>query len=81
VLVVFDPAVTSYEDILRLFWENHDPTQGMRQGNDRGTQYRSAVYWTSEAQREVAEASRARFVFAHAAIAREQQGAEVVAGG
>ena len=61
VLVVFDPGLTSYEEILRLFWENHDPTQGMRQGNDRGTQYRSAVYWTSEAQRKAAEASRARF--------------------
>ena len=61
VLVVFDAAVTSYEEILRLFWENHDPTQGMRQGNDRGTQYRSAIYWTSEAQREAAEASRARY--------------------
>ncbi|HEY6055635.1 MAG TPA: peptide-methionine (S)-S-oxide reductase MsrA [Gaiellaceae bacterium] len=58
VLVVFDPAVTSYEAILRLFWENHDPTQGMRQGNDVGTQYRSAVYWTTEAQRAAAEASR-----------------------
>jgi peptide-methionine (S)-S-oxide reductase len=58
VLIVFDPAVTSYEEMLRLFWENHDPTQGMRQGNDVGTQYRSAVYWTSEAQRSAAEASR-----------------------
>jgi peptide-methionine (S)-S-oxide reductase len=57
VLVVFDPAKTSYEEILRLFWENHDPTQGMRQGNDAGTQYRSAIYWTSEQQRGVAEAS------------------------
>jgi peptide-methionine (S)-S-oxide reductase len=57
VLVVFDPAKTSYEEILRLFWENHDPTQGMRQGNDVGTQYRSAIYWTSEQQRELAEAS------------------------
>ena len=46
VLVVFDPAVTSYDEMLRLFWENHDPTQGMRQGNDMGTQYRSAIYWT-----------------------------------
>ena len=61
VLVVFDPKMTSYEEILRLFWENHDPTQGMRQGNDVGTQYRSAVYWTTEAQREAAEASRAAF--------------------
>jgi peptide-methionine (S)-S-oxide reductase len=61
VLVVFDPKVTSYDEILRLFWENHDPTQGMRQGNDVGTQYRSAIYWTDDAQREVAEASRAMF--------------------
>jgi peptide-methionine (S)-S-oxide reductase len=58
VLVVFDPAVASLEGVLRLFWENHDPTQGMRQGNDRGTQYRSAVYWANEAQRAAAEASR-----------------------
>ncbi len=61
VLVVFDPARTSYEEILRLFWENHDPTQGMRQGNDVGTQYRSAVYCTSAAQRDAAERSRAVF--------------------
>ncbi len=57
VLVVFDPAVTSYSEILRLFWENHDPTQGMRQGNDVGTQYRSAIYWTTDAQRAAAESS------------------------
>jgi peptide-methionine (S)-S-oxide reductase len=61
VLVVFDPAVVSLDGVLRLFWENHDPTQGMRQGNDRGTQYRSAIYWADEAQREAAEASRAMF--------------------
>jgi len=61
VLVVFDPRQTSYEEILRLFWENHDPTQGMRQGNDAGTQYRSAIYWTNDAQHEAAEASRAMF--------------------
>jgi peptide-methionine (S)-S-oxide reductase len=61
VLVVFDPQQTSYEELLRLFWENHDPTQGMRQGNDAGTQYRSAVYWTSEAQRRAAEESRATY--------------------
>jgi peptide-methionine (S)-S-oxide reductase len=61
VLIVFDPAKTSYEEILRLFWENHNPTQGMRQGNDRGTQYRSAIYWTTEEQRAVAEATRAAF--------------------
>ncbi len=59
VLVVFDPSKTSYGELLRLFWENHDPTQGMRQGNDVGTQYRSAIYWTTEEQREAAEASRA----------------------
>jgi peptide-methionine (S)-S-oxide reductase len=58
VLVVFDPEQTSYEEMLRLFWENHDPTQGMRQGNDVGTQYRSGVYWADEAQRAAAEASR-----------------------
>jgi peptide-methionine (S)-S-oxide reductase len=61
VLVVFDPQETSYDEILRLFWENHDPTQGMRQGNDQGTQYRSAIYTAEEAQRAAAEASRERF--------------------
>jgi peptide-methionine (S)-S-oxide reductase len=61
VLVVFDPAVISLEDVLRLFWEGHDPTQGMRQGNDRGTQYRSAIYTADESQRAVAEATRERF--------------------
>ena len=58
VRVVFDPSVTSYENLMRIFWEGHDPTQGMRQGNDRGTQYRSGVYTYSDAQREVAEATR-----------------------
>jgi peptide-methionine (S)-S-oxide reductase len=61
VLVVFDPAKTTYEELLRAFWEGHDPTQGMRQGNDLGTQYRSAVYWTSDAQRAAAEASLASY--------------------
>ncbi len=61
VLVVFDPKEISVEEILRAFWEGHDPTQGMRQGNDVGTQYRSALYWTSEAQREAAERSRDRY--------------------
>src|SRR5256885_1173652 len=61
VLVVFDPQQTSYEEILRLFWENHDPTQGMRQGNDQGTQYRSAIYTASDAQRAAAESSRTMF--------------------
>jgi peptide-methionine (S)-S-oxide reductase len=61
VLVVFDPKVISYEELLKVFWENHDPTQGMRQGNDVGTQYRSAVYVFDEAQRKSAEASRDAF--------------------
>jgi len=58
VQVVFDPTRVSYEQLLSLFWENHDPTQGMRQGNDVGTQYRSAIYTHSDAQRAAAEASR-----------------------
>jgi peptide-methionine (S)-S-oxide reductase len=57
VLVVFDPAVTSYEEMLRIFWEGHDPTQGMRQGNDVGTQYRSAIYTFSPQQKALAEAT------------------------
>jgi peptide-methionine (S)-S-oxide reductase len=61
VLVVFDPQQTSYEEILRLFWENHDPTQGMRQGNDQGTQYRSAIYTANDTQRAAAESSRTMF--------------------
>jgi len=58
VLVVFDPAKVSYESLLRVFWENHDPTQGMRQGNDVGTQYRSAIYCYGDAQRRAALASK-----------------------
>ena len=61
VLVVFDPQATTYEAMLRLFWEGHDPTQGMRQGNDIGTQYRSGIYWFDEAQRIAAERSRDAF--------------------
>jgi peptide-methionine (S)-S-oxide reductase len=61
VLVAFDPEKTSYERILQIFWEGHDPTQGMRQGNDVGTQYRSAIYWNKPEQREQAEASRAMY--------------------
>lgn len=58
VRVAFDPSVVSYEDLLRIFWESHDPTQGMRQGNDIGTQYRSAIFTYGDEQREAAEASR-----------------------
>jgi peptide-methionine (S)-S-oxide reductase len=61
VLVVFDPTKTSLEEMLRIFWENHDPTQGMRQGNDVGTQYRSAIYTSSVAQRDAALVSRDMF--------------------
>jgi len=61
VLVVYDPKRVSYADLLRTFWENHDPTQGMRQGNDVGTQYRSAIYPTTQAQRAEAEQSREAF--------------------
>jgi len=61
VLVVFDPKVVSYDELLKMFWENHDPTQGMRQGNDVGTQYRSGIYYYNDAQRRAAEASRDMF--------------------
>jgi len=61
VLVVYDPKVISYEQLLKLFWESHDPTQGMRQGNDAGTQYRSAIYTLSAEQKRAAEASKAAF--------------------
>ncbi|SFS21943.1 peptide-methionine (S)-S-oxide reductase MsrA [Yoonia litorea] len=61
VRVVYDPAVISYQDLLRVFWEGHDPTQGMRQGNDRGTQYRSGIYTFTPAQKSQAEASKEAF--------------------
>jgi len=61
VRVVFDPDLVTYEALLAVFWESHDPTQGMRQGNDVGTQYRSGIYTYDEAQRAIAEASRARY--------------------
>ncbi len=79
VRVVWDPSVTSFEALLKIFWESHDPTQGMRQGNDVGTQYRSGIYTTSEAQRVEAEASRSAF---GAALKRSGYGAittEIVA--
>jgi len=61
VLVVFDPLAVTYAQLLRLFWESHDPTQGMRQGNDIGTQYRSAIYTFSDAQQQLAEDSKRRY--------------------
>jgi peptide-methionine (S)-S-oxide reductase len=61
VLVVFDPAQVSYEDLLKVFWESHDPTQGMRQGNDAGTQYRSGIYAFDPEQKAAAEASKAAY--------------------
>jgi peptide-methionine (S)-S-oxide reductase len=61
VLVVYDPAQVSYDQLLTLFWESHDPTQGMRQGNDAGTQYRSGIYWFDEQQHEAAVRSKAAF--------------------
>jgi peptide-methionine (S)-S-oxide reductase len=61
VLVVFDPARISYDDLLKVFWESHDPTQGMRQGNDVGTQYRSGIYYFNEDQRKAAERTREEY--------------------
>ncbi len=61
VMVAYDPAKVGYDDLLRVFWENHDPTQGMRQGNDIGTQYRSAIYWSDDVERAAAEASLAAY--------------------
>lgn len=61
VLVVFDPTVVSYEELLKVFWESHNPTQGMRQGNDSGTQYRSGIYTYSDEQKQAAAASRDRY--------------------
>jgi peptide-methionine (S)-S-oxide reductase len=61
VLVVYDPKRLSYETLLKTFWESHDPTQGMRQGNDVGTQYRSGIYYFTEAQRAAAERSKAEY--------------------
>ena len=74
VRVVYDPEQVSYADLVKVFFEVHDPTQGMRQGNDVGTQYRSAVYWTSEAQRDAALASEGRFREAVYWTTPEQEG-------
>ncbi len=70
VQVVFDPSAITYADLLRTFWENHDPTQGMRQGNDVGTQYRSAIYYLNDAQKAEAEASRDAYQAALSAAGR-----------
>lgn len=72
VLVVYDPAQVSYETLLKTFWEGHDPTQGMRQGNDVGTQYRSGIYYANEAQKAAAEASKGPY---EAALRKEGYGA------
>jgi peptide-methionine (S)-S-oxide reductase len=77
VRVVFDPAAVSYDELLRIFWEKHDPTQGMRQGNDIGTQYRSAIYCQDAVQRAAAEASRAAYQAALAAARRGEITTEI----
>lgn len=78
VLVIFDPARISYDTLLRVFWESHDPTQGMRQGNDVGTQYRSGIYCFTEAQKVTAEASRERYAKALAAARKGAITTEIV---
>ncbi|HEY0634272.1 MAG TPA: peptide-methionine (S)-S-oxide reductase MsrA [Gammaproteobacteria bacterium] len=78
VLVVYDPALLRYEALLKHFWESHDPTQGMRQGNDVGTQYRSGIYWYDEAQRRAAEASRERYQQALTAAGRGEITTEIL---
>ncbi|HVP01715.1 MAG TPA: peptide-methionine (S)-S-oxide reductase MsrA [Solirubrobacteraceae bacterium] len=81
VLVAYDPAKVSYEDLLRVFWEGHDPTQGMRQGNDVGTQYRSAIYWDGEDQHAAALASRERYQEALGAAGHGEVTTEITAAG
>ena len=81
VLVVFDPKQVSYEQILKVFWESHNPTQGMRQGNDVGTQYRSGIWYTSDEQKATAEASRAMFQEALTAAGHGEITTEIAAAG
>ena len=81
VLVVYDPAKVSYERLLQVFWEAHDPTQGMRQGNDQGSQYRSAIYWTSDARRDAALASKTAYEKALAAKGYGPVTTEIAAAG
>jgi peptide-methionine (S)-S-oxide reductase len=78
VRIVFDPKVLPYDELLRVFWENHDPTQGMRQGNDVGTQYRSAIYTTSEAQLATARASRTTYAEALKSAGRGEISTEIL---
>jgi peptide-methionine (S)-S-oxide reductase len=78
VLVVFDPAQVSYETLLRTFWEAHDPTQGMRQGNDLGTQYRSGIYVFDDSQRQAAHHSRSAYQHSLDAAGRDQITTEIV---
>ncbi len=78
VRIVFDPKVVAYDDVLRTFWEGHDPTQGMRQGNDIGTQYRSAVYTTTDAQLAAAKASRELYAAALAKAGRGEVSTEIL---
>jgi peptide-methionine (S)-S-oxide reductase len=81
VLVVFDPALTSYEEILRLFWENHNPTQGMRQGNDVGTQYRSAIYFGDPEQQAAAQRTRDAYASSLAAAGHGEITTEIAPAG
>jgi peptide-methionine (S)-S-oxide reductase len=81
VLAVFDPSKTSYDEMLKIFWEGHDPTQGMRQGNDAGTQYRSAIYWRTPEQRDAAIATRDAYQTALTANGRGQITTEIAEAG